>query len=66
MITCGGFSALLLGAAACLTGKDPDKIEALPHPTWPRSECLIQTAQTIRLRSCVSVGGRDDRGRQDA
>lgn len=45
MITCGGFSALTLGAAACLTGTDKDKIEALPHPTWPRVECLIQTAQ---------------------
>ena len=45
IITCGGFSALLLGAAACLTGTDKDKVEALPHPTWPRSECLIQSAQ---------------------
>jgi seryl-tRNA(Sec) selenium transferase len=45
MITCGGFSALTLGAAACLTGTDKAKIEALPHPTWPRVECLIQTAQ---------------------
>jgi L-seryl-tRNA(Ser) seleniumtransferase len=45
LITCGGFSGLILGMAACLTGKDPKKIEALPAPTWPRSECLIQTAQ---------------------
>jgi seryl-tRNA(Sec) selenium transferase len=45
MITCGGFSGLLLGAAACLTGTDKAKVEALPHPTWPRCECLIQTAQ---------------------
>jgi len=45
MVTCGGFSGLLLGAAACLTGTDKAKIEALPHPTWPRCECLIQTAQ---------------------
>src|SRR5437773_992804 len=36
---------LILGAAACLTGDDPERIEALPHPTWPRRECLIQTAQ---------------------
>ena len=45
MITCGGFSGLLLGAAACLTGTDKEKVEALPHATWPRSECLIQSAQ---------------------
>ena len=44
-ITCGGFSALMLGMAACLTGTDKDKAEALPRPTWPRVECLIQTSQ---------------------
>jgi L-seryl-tRNA(Ser) seleniumtransferase len=45
MGTAGGFSGLLLGAAACLTGSDEAKIQALPHPTWDRRECLIQTAQ---------------------
>jgi L-seryl-tRNA(Ser) seleniumtransferase len=45
MITAGGFSGLILGAAACLTGTDDAKIQALPHPTWERRECLIQTAQ---------------------
>lgn len=44
-VTAGGFSGLILGAAACLTGSDAEKIEALPHPTWARRECLIQTAQ---------------------
>ncbi len=44
LVTAGAFSAQLLGAAACLTGTDPDKIAALPHPTWPRRECLIQSA----------------------
>jgi L-seryl-tRNA(Ser) seleniumtransferase len=43
LITSGGFSAMMLGAAACLTGTDPAKVDALPHPTWPRRECLIQT-----------------------
>jgi L-seryl-tRNA(Ser) seleniumtransferase len=41
-IGAGGFSAMILGAAACLTGEDPAKAEALPHPTWDRRECLIQ------------------------
>jgi len=45
MITCGGFSGLLLGAAACLTGTDHAKVVALPHLTWDRRECLIQNAQ---------------------
>lgn len=44
MVTAGAFSAMLLGAAACLTGNDPAKIDALPHPTWPRKVCLLQKA----------------------
>lgn len=44
LVTAGAFSAQLLGAAACLTGTDPEKILVLPHPTWPRRECLIQAA----------------------
>jgi len=45
LITAGGFSGMVLGAAACLTGTDEAKVQALPHPTWERRECLIQTAQ---------------------
>ncbi|MBK5293452.1 MAG: aminotransferase class V-fold PLP-dependent enzyme [Acidobacteriia bacterium] len=41
LVTAGSFSAMLLGAAACLTGKDPARIEALPHPTWEKRECLV-------------------------
>lgn len=44
LVTAGASSAQLLGAAACLTGSDPEKIAALPHPTWPKRECLIQKA----------------------
>ncbi len=43
LITSGGFSAMILGGAACLTGTDTEKCEALPHPHWPKRECLIQT-----------------------
>ncbi|GMR23502.1 MAG: hypothetical protein BMS9Abin37_1936 [Acidobacteriota bacterium] len=43
MVTAGGFSAMILGAAACLTGTDEEKCDALPHPTWPKRECLMQT-----------------------
>jgi L-seryl-tRNA(Ser) seleniumtransferase len=47
LVTAGSFSAMLLGAAACLTGKDPAKIEALPHPTWPRRECVILKSHRV-------------------
>jgi L-seryl-tRNA(Ser) seleniumtransferase len=47
LVTAGSFSAMLLGCAACLTGKDPAKIDALPHPSWPRREVIIQKAHRV-------------------
>jgi L-seryl-tRNA(Ser) seleniumtransferase len=47
MVSAGSFSAMLLGAAACLTGSDPAKIDALPHPTWEKRECLVQKAHRV-------------------
>jgi uncharacterized pyridoxal phosphate-dependent enzyme len=44
IVTAGAFSAMMLGAAACLTGTDPARVDALPHPTWQKRECLIQKA----------------------
>jgi L-seryl-tRNA(Ser) seleniumtransferase len=44
VIASGAFSAMVLGAAACLTGTDGKKIEALPHPAWEPRECLMQKA----------------------
>ena len=43
LVTAGGFSAMVLGAAGCLTGTEPERIHALPRPDWPRRECLIQS-----------------------
>lgn len=43
LVTAGGFSAMVLGAAGCLTGTDPERVHTLPLPTWPQRECLIQT-----------------------
>ena len=47
LVTAGSFSAMLLGAAACLTGTDREKIEALPHPTWAKRECLIPKGHRV-------------------
>ena len=57
MVTCGGFSGLILGAAACLTGTDREKAEALPHPTWAKHECLIQTAQKFSYDRAYRAAG---------
>ncbi|MFN0181292.1 MAG: hypothetical protein ACKVZ0_20995 [Gemmatimonadales bacterium] len=56
-VSCGGFSAMILGAAACLTGDDEARLAALPHPTWDRRECLIQTAQKFDYDRAYRVAG---------
>ncbi len=57
LVTSGAFSAMILGAAACLTGTDPEKIDALPHPTWPRRDCLIQTAHRFEYDRAYRTAG---------
>jgi L-seryl-tRNA(Ser) seleniumtransferase len=57
LVSAGSFSAMLLGAAACLTGKDPVKIEALPHPTWPRRECVILKSHRILYDRAYRAAG---------
>jgi L-seryl-tRNA(Ser) seleniumtransferase len=57
LVTSGGFSGLVLGAAACLTGTDEKKIAALPQPTWDRRECLIQSCQRFDYDRAYRVAG---------
>lgn len=57
VVSAGSFSAMLLGCAACLTGKDQAKIEALPHPTWPRREVIIQKAHRIYYDRAYRAAG---------
>ncbi len=57
MISAGSFSAMLLGAAACLSGRDQARIEALPHPTWERRECVIQKAHRVGYDRAYRAAG---------
>ncbi len=57
LVTSGSFSALLLGAAACLTGTDEEKIEALPQVTWEPRECLTQTAHRVDYDRAYRAAG---------
>lgn len=57
LITAGSFSSMILAAAACLTGDDPDRIVALPHPTWPRRQCLTQTAHRFGYDRAYRAAG---------
>lgn len=42
MVTAGAASALTLGTAAVLTGKDPQKINDIPNLSGPRAEVIVQ------------------------
>ena len=57
VVSAGSFSAMLLGAAACLTGTDLEKIDALPHPTWEKVECLTQTQQRFNYDRAYRAAG---------
>jgi uncharacterized pyridoxal phosphate-dependent enzyme len=57
LVTAGSFSAMILGAAACLTGTDRARIDALPHPTWPKRECLTQKAHRFEYDRAYRAAG---------
>ena len=57
LVTAGGFSSMILAAAGCLTGTDPAKIDALPHPDWPKRECLIQKAHRFSYDRAYRAAG---------
>jgi L-seryl-tRNA(Ser) seleniumtransferase len=57
LVTAGSFSAMILGAAACLTGSDRSKVDALPHPTWTKRECLTQKAHRFDYDRAYRAAG---------
>jgi L-seryl-tRNA(Ser) seleniumtransferase len=42
MVTSGAAGAIMLGTAACVAGKDPERIERLPDITGMKGEVIIQ------------------------
>ena len=57
LVSAGAASGLLLGAAACLTGTDRERMAALPHPTWPQRECLIQSVHRTQYSQAFQAAG---------
>jgi uncharacterized pyridoxal phosphate-dependent enzyme len=57
MVTSCSYGAMMLGAAACLTGTDHEKVVALPHPTWPKRECLMQKAHRFAYDRAYRAAG---------
>jgi L-seryl-tRNA(Ser) seleniumtransferase len=68
MVTCGAASALTLGTAGVLTGKDPKKVVDLPNLAGMKSEVIIQKSHRFgyehAVRNCgvtlVEVETADD------
>ena len=57
LVTSGCFAALVLGAAAIITGKDKEKVARLPDTTGIKNEFLIQKGMRYYYDRCVSVAG---------
>jgi L-seryl-tRNA(Ser) seleniumtransferase len=56
-ITTGAFAALVLSAAACITGKDREKIGMLPNTTDMKNEFIIQRGLRNKYDRAVEVAG---------
>ncbi|MGQ9679738.1 MAG: aminotransferase class V-fold PLP-dependent enzyme [Candidatus Bathyarchaeia archaeon] len=58
--TSGAFAGLVLSAAACLTGKDPEKMRRLPDTSGLKNEIIIQRCNRLLVydRSMEVPGGR--------
>jgi len=58
-VTSGTFSALVLSAAACIAGKDPEKMRKLPDTTGMKNEIIIQRClRSMYDRSMTVPGGK--------
>jgi len=57
LVTPGCAAAIALGAAACLSGSDPEKIERLPDTSGMKNEILIQARQRYKYDRCLTIFG---------
>lgn len=56
-VTPGCAAAIALGAAACMAGSDPSKIEKLPDTNGMKNEILIQKRQRYKYDRCLTLPG---------
>jgi L-seryl-tRNA(Ser) seleniumtransferase len=59
-ITSGAFNALVLAAAACMVGDDPEAMRKLPHTEGMKNEFIIQRSARLLVydRSLEVAGGK--------
>jgi len=56
-ITTGAFAGLVLSAAACMAGKDPDKMSKLPNTAGMKNEIIIQRTMRIVFDRSMEIPG---------
>lgn len=56
-VTSGSAGGLLLAAAACIAGTDPDRIKRLPDTTGMRNELIIQRCHRIQYDQALRTAG---------
>jgi L-seryl-tRNA(Ser) seleniumtransferase len=56
-VTPGAAAALALGAAACMAGTDPERMQRLPDTTGMRDVVLLQTGHHYHYQRTVTVPG---------
>jgi uncharacterized pyridoxal phosphate-dependent enzyme len=57
LITCGAASALTVATAACVAGKDPEKIRRLPDTTGMKNEVLLQKTHRVGYDHAIRAVG---------
>ena len=57
MVTSGAACALLLGTAAAITGKDPEKIKLIPNLPGPRPEVIMQKSHRYLFDQDITTTG---------
>jgi L-seryl-tRNA(Ser) seleniumtransferase len=59
MVTSGGAGSILLATAACVTGKDPEKIRRIPDTTGMKDEVIMVRQHRMGFdHACRTVGVR--------
>ena len=57
LVTSGCAAGLAVGAAACMTGDDPEKIKRIPDVTGMPNEFIIQRQLRVRYDRCMTIPG---------
>ena len=57
LVTSGCSAALAVGAAACITGSDRDKMERIPDVTGMPHEFIIQRQLRVKYDRCMTIPG---------